>query len=123
MNEITQRLFEELKKRNLKASDLCKATGLATGTVSMWKKTDRMPDTNSLTKAAEFLGVSVRYLMTGEEEQGYYLDPETAKIAQEMYDRPELRGLFDASRKLTPEDIKAVRAMVDHLYKLQNPDD
>jgi transcriptional regulator with XRE-family HTH domain len=43
--------------------------------------------------------------------QGYYLDPETAQLAQEMFDNPNMRILFDASRKATPEDLKKIAEM------------
>ena len=39
---------------------------------------------------------------------GYYLDPETAEIAQEIYEDKELRALFDAARDISPEDMKTL---------------
>lgn len=50
-----------------------------------------------------------------EEEQAYYINPETAKLAQEIHDDPELRILMDASRDLEPEDIKFVVDLVKKL--------
>lgn len=38
----------------------------------------------------------------------YYLDPETAEIAQEIYEDKELRALFDAARDISPEDMKTL---------------
>ena len=38
----------------------------------------------------------------------YYIDRQTAKIAQDIYENPGLRILFDASKNLSPEDIQAV---------------
>lgn len=45
----------------------------------------------------------------------YYLDPDTAAIAQEYHDRPDLKILFDATRGATPEDLKAAAAMIKAL--------
>ncbi len=47
----------------------------------------------------------------------YYLDDEVAKIAQEVYERPELRMLFSASRNVSADDLKAVIALVDRMKK------
>lgn len=48
--------------------------------------------------------------MNGESEtthqQSYYLDTDTAKMAQELKDNKELKLLFDASRDASPEDLK-----------------
>lgn len=38
----------------------------------------------------------------------YYIDRQTGKIAQDIYENPDLRILFDASKDLSPEDIQAV---------------
>ena len=43
------------------------------------------------------------------------MNPETAKLAQEIHDDPELRILMDASRDLEPEDIKFVVDLVKKL--------
>lgn len=69
---------------------------------------------------AEVFNVSPAYIMgwdTGKQNNGYYLDPEAAEIAQEVYDRPELKLLFDASRKVSADDLKFVIDMVDRLKK------
>lgn len=40
--------------------------------------------------------------------ESYYLDHETAEIAQEIYEGKELRALFDVARDISPEDLKTV---------------
>ena len=52
-----------------------------------------------------------------EEPSKYYLDDEVAQIAQEVYERPELRMLFSASRKVSADDLKAVIAIVERMKK------
>ena len=47
----------------------------------------------------------------------YLLDPEAAEIAQEVHERPELKLLFDASRKVSREDLKFVVDMIDRMRK------
>lgn len=36
----------------------------------------------------------------------YYVDPQTAEIAQQIFDNRELRVLFDAARDAKPDDLK-----------------
>jgi hypothetical protein len=51
----------------------------------------------------------------------YYTNPETAKVAQEIFDDPDLHALFDAARNSKPESLKAAAAMLKTL-KGTNPD-
>lgn len=60
-------------------------------------------------KIADFFGVSIEYLMGKEEKEessGYYLNEETAEIAQNIFKSKELRLLYDAARDAQPEDIQ-----------------
>ena len=43
----------------------------------------------------------------------YYLDDEAKDMAQFLYDNPEYKVLFDASRKVKKEDIEFVKQMLD----------
>lgn len=70
-----------------------------------------------LKKIADYFGVSVEYLMTGEEPDGYYLNNEARDMAQFLYDNPGYKVLFDASRKVKPDDIKFVAEMIDRMTK------
>lgn len=53
--------------------------------------------------------------MTGEEKKDgpkYYLNDETAAIAQDIFENKELRLLFDAARDAAPEDLETVHSML-----------
>lgn len=78
----------------------------------------------SVIKICKALGISVETLQVSdisdseiETISGYYLNPETAKLAQEIHDDPELRILMDASRDLEPEDIKTIVELVKRMKK------
>ena len=51
----------------------------------------------------------------------YYTNPETAKVAQQIFDDTDLHALFDAARDCKPEALKAAAAMLKAL-KGTNPD-
>ena len=65
MYEIYERL---LKEKNLKSSDVARATGINPTTFTDWKKGKYAPKADKMQKIAEFLGVSVEFLRTGEEK-------------------------------------------------------
>ena len=61
---------------------------------------------------AKALNTTPAFLMGWEDDaddkQAYYLDSDTAAMAEEYHKRPEMKILFDASRKATKEDIEQV---------------
>lgn len=95
-----------------KDSDVAKATGITKSTFSDWKSGRSKPKDEKLRKIAEYFGVSVEYLTTGEEANDtYYINEETAKVAQKIFENKELRLLFDAIEDATPEDLYALHGM------------
>ncbi|MDF2485687.1 MAG: helix-turn-helix protein [Herbinix sp.] len=58
-----------------------------------------------------------------EEKTRYYINDETAKIAQEVFENGDLRLLFDASRNASPEDIRFAVEMLTRMKKKENFDD
>ena len=82
--------------------------GFANGYIGQLKR-GVIPDVR-LKKIAEYLDVSIEYLMTGEEKpsEGYYISTETARMAQEIFLNPDLRALFEAARDSSPRDLKTV---------------
>lgn len=98
-----------LKAKGCSAYQVSKATGIAQSTLSDWKNGKSIPKADKIQKIADFFGVSAEYLMTGNEgEEGkkYYLNDETAEMAQKLFESRELRVLFDAAQDATPEDLK-----------------
>ena len=102
--------LELLKKAGVSVADVANATGIYQSKLSNWKKRDNLISMEYAVKIADYFGVTVDYLMTGKED--YYLNPETAKAAQEMFENKELRVLFDAARDAEPDDLRAVYNML-----------
>ena len=94
----------------------------------MYESGSREPDFETLEMIADYFNVDVDYLLgrtsktTMIPEAGYYLNPETAKAAQEMLDNKELRVLFDAARDAKPEDLKTVYDMLMALKRKEQGD-
>jgi transcriptional regulator with XRE-family HTH domain len=62
---------------------------------------------------------AVRVNPTIDDEQ-YYLNDETAQIAQEIFENKDMRVLFDAARDSRPEDLKIAADMLRR-FKETNP--
>lgn len=108
-------VFEKLlKDRGLTAYKVAKDTGVTTATLSSWKTGRYEPKPEKLKIIADYFGVSVDYLMTGEEKESdkYYLNGETAEMAQALFENRDLRVLFDAARDASPEDLKTTYDML-----------
>lgn len=106
MYEIFERLCRE---RGVTPYRVSEATGIRTSSLSGWKAGKFTPKQEKLKKIADYFGVSIEYLMTGEEpeeKEGYYINPDTADMAQQIYDNKDLRLLFDVAKDVTPEQLK-----------------
>lgn len=106
---------ELLVKFGVKASDVSKATGINQVVFSEWKKGKSTPKADKRQKIAQYFGVSLEYLDTGKEKEGgetYYLNEETTKMAQSIFESKELRMLFDAAQDANPEDLQTVHSML-----------
>ena len=104
----------------LTLKEVATAVCVSEGTVSRWESGNiTNMKRNKIAALAKTLQIPPTTIMGWEDDtqkqQEYYLNPETAKLAQEIHDDPELRILMDASRDLEPEDIKFVVNLVKKL--------
>lgn len=110
---IARNLKRLLYERRLTPADLSRSLGIKQTTVSGWMNEYKVPRGKTIDELCEFLHCSRTDLMSDREQQDqYYLNPETARIAQEVFDDPNLRMLFDASRNSRPEDIRMAAEML-----------
>lgn len=118
-------LYENIKKyrqeRNMSQQELADKVGY-TGK-SMISKVERGEvdlSTTMIKKFADALMVTPSDLMGWDGEEHYYLDDEAREMAEFMFHNPEYRVLFDASRKISKEDIETVKSILD---KFKRPED
>lgn len=113
-------IFEQLlQSRGISAYKFCKETGISQSTISTWKAKRNLISGEIAKKIADYFSVSIDFLTTGKEKEGekYYLNEETAKAAQEIFENKKLRVLFDAARDATPEDLETTYNMLMALKK------
>lgn len=108
--------FEKLLQlKGVTATQVSQSTGIGTNTISNWKTRGGLLRADLLNKIANYFDVPMEYFLTGEITDlkgNYYLNDETAEIAQQIFENKELRGLFDAAKDSSPEDLQTVQTML-----------
>lgn len=122
MNSV-ERVKAICKERKIPISKMERDLGYANGYIGQLKKgvfpADRLQD------ISEYLGVSAEYLLNGEKKKGgekYYINEETARVAQEMFENKDLRALYDVQKDMDPEDLRALYNMALALKRKERGD-
>ncbi len=113
-----QNVFKKLRlSHGYTQAELADALRISRSTIGMYETGAREPDFETLEIIADFFNVDTDYLLgrtnktTLIPKTGYYLNDDTAKAAQEIFENKELRMLFDAARDADAEDLKALHSM------------
>lgn len=112
---FSKRLRYYLSKYNMTQIELSKILGVGTTSVYNWCNGIKTPRMDKVDKMCELFHCNRSDLMEDkniEQNQSYYLNPETSKIAQQIYDNKELSLLFDAAKDAEPEDLQTVHSML-----------
>lgn len=131
MDEELKKIFAGNLKRWLQERDksqveLAKYMKVSSPTVSDWVNGKKMPRADKLQSISNWLSIDLSDLLMNkgdnspEQDSPYYLNPKTAQIAQQVFDDPNLRILFDAARDVKPENIRLAAEMLKR-FKETNP--
>lgn len=91
-------------------------------TIQKWESGVSEPPLKALKKLSEIFNIDMNDLATkklsyntNEDNNVYYLDDDARDMAQFLYENPDYKVLFDASRKVKKEDIDFVKQMIDRM--------
>ena len=91
-------------------------------TIQKWESGVSEPPLKALKKLSEIFNIDMNDLATkklstdtSSDNDVYSLDDDARDMAQFMYENPEYKVLFDASRKVKKEDIQFVKEMIDRM--------
>ena len=104
-----------MKLHNKNQADLINDLGFNKSSVSTWCNGTRLPRMDKVDILAKYFDINRSDLIEDkdtEHKQTYYLNPETSRIAQKIYDNKELSVLFDAAQDAEPEDLQALHGML-----------
>ena len=91
-------------------------------TIQKWESGVSEPPLKALKKLSEIFNIDMNDLATknlstdvNSNNNAYYLDEDARDMAQFLYENPDYKVLFDASRKVKKEDIDFVKQMIDRM--------
>lgn len=100
-------LKTSLKSIGITQKELSSKVGISQSLISEYLSDKKRPSAENAKKFANFLGVSLDWLMGGDE----------AGVVREPGATYEAGGLTEKIRQLSKEDQKTIEALVDHLQK------
>lgn len=111
MNGFLQRVLEEMDFLQVSKAELSRAIEVPDPTVRSWFKKDSIPAADTALKIADFLNVSLEYLVTGKKD-------ESKKSKTELSDFE--KNLLKESADLLPEDKVELMSYIEmkkNLYR------
>ena len=127
--------YDTLKKlceeKNISPSKAATECGISRSTVTWWKQHKTSPNSEQVSKLAEYFGVSTDYLLGNDQKEKpaqnvqvrdehdniVVLDDETRNLIDSLRSKPEMKMLFSVSKNATKEDIirtvKIIEALKD----------
>ena len=112
-------MADKIKKlregHNMTQRQLAQLCGVRTATISKWERGITAPRLPRLRKLADFFRVDMNYFeVEAPSPKEYYYSREVTTLAQEMFDNPSRRILFDSTKDLSEEAIEEVQKFIDY---------
>lgn len=124
---LGEMLRKERLNHDLTLEQVADKLGLTPKTIQRYERGERKIKINTLMELTEIFGRDYNEFMDEAKSKtfgyapktghsiGYYIDDEVVEMAQEIHENPDLRVLFDASRKVSKEDLQLVVDMIKRL--------
>ena len=122
-DEEQKRIFSKTLNKYLSLSnktqkEVADAIGVSPQTFNTWCQGIALPRMGKVQLLADYFGIGKSDLIDEKEDSPidhYYLNEDAREMAQFMFENPEYKVLFDASRKVKKEDIAFVKEMIDRM--------
>ena len=118
--DIGKRIKELRLAKGMTLEELGNKVGVGKSTVRKWEtgiiENMRRDIISFRDETLDAFSTNIKEKEVGEP---YYLNDDAREMAQFMFENPEYKVLFDASRKISKEDIETVKAIMD---KFKMPD-
>ncbi len=115
-------------EKHMTQQELADALKISKSAINMYERGDRQPNFETLELIADYFNVDIDYLLGRTDKTTkiidpsagpYYINDEAREMAEFLHKSPEYKVLFDASRKVSADDIETVKAIID---KFRSPD-
>ena len=111
---ISKNILKYLELKNRSQADLADYVGVTQATVSNWCNGLKMPRMSKIDLICKFLEINRSDLMNDQHPE-YYINRETAALAQELFENEDQRILMDASRGLKPEKLQLLAKLAKEM--------
>lgn len=113
-------LLKHLHLSNKTQKEVADAIHVSPQTFNTWCQGIAVPRMEKLQLLADYFHISKSDLIEENSTNSnttdtYYLNDDARELAQFMFENPEYKVLFDASRKVKKEDIAFVKQMIDRI--------
>lgn len=124
MNEKDREIFGRnltyyMNQNRINGVTLAKYMNVSSATISDWMHGKKMPRVDKLKSLANYFRINMTDLTDDDDgksqQDTYYINPETARVAQAIYDDSDLHALFDAAQNSKPEDLKMAADLLRRL--------
>ena len=116
---FSKRLRYYLSENQMTQAELANKLGVGTTSVYNWCNGIKSPRMDKVDAMFDIFHCNRSDLIEDKKEpspeEQYYLDPDARDMAQFLFENPEYKVLFDASRKVKKEDIEFVKQMIDRI--------
>ena len=102
-----------MEARGITQADICRELNVSSATASDWCTGKKYPRVDAMQHLADLLGVRFSMLTT----EGGPQDYEDQERLEALHQDPELRLLFDHTRKMPHDDVILIRQFVERLKK------
>ena len=124
MNERDREIFGRnltyyMNQNRINGVTLAKYMNVSSATISDWMHGKKMPRMDKLKSLANYFRINMTDLTDDDDgksqQDTYYINPETARVAQAIYDDSDLHALFDAAQDSKPGDLKMAADLLRRL--------
>lgn len=115
---IAKNIAHYMEKNGKTRQDVCRDLGYPYTTLMGWLYAQNCPKIERIEEMARYFGCTPSDLIADQNYghgERYYIDESARELAEFLYNNPEYKVLFDASRHVRPEDIDFVREMLDRM--------
>lgn len=111
---FSKNLLFYLNHENKSQKEVADAIGVSPQTFNTWCQGIALPRMGKVQKLADYFGIEKSNLIEDKsiKEDSYYLNKETSQIAQEIFEKPQLKILFDITKDCSSEDMKRLISII-----------
>jgi len=125
MNTLAKRIKKLRKNKDLSREDLSKVLNLSYWAIAKYETGDRVPDSKTLKKIADYFDVSIDYLL-GRTDNRHSFSSQPQEIEKTDLDEewPEVTSILRRSgKKLTPEDKRRIARIIKAAIPAEDEDE